>query len=564
MKRNSVRVALLALGFAAAAPAIGPAPARAQEWTRFRGPNGSGIGAAVDLPDEWTDADINWRVELPGGGHGSPVLWGDRVFLLAARDDATRIVVCLHAGDGRTLWAREYPGTTFRMNALNSYAASTPAVDPGAVYVTWTDPEAVRLVALDHDGNEIWTRDFGPYSSAHGPGTSPVVQGGRVVLTNDHRGTSFVVAVDRRTGRTVWQLDRPGGRAAYAVPCIRPAEGGGVDLVLASDKAGLVGVDPVDGTVRWQRTDAFPARVVGSPVLAGRMMMATCGVGGAGKALTAVLPRPGGEPRLVYQLKGRLVPYVPTPLVRGDRTYLLHDRGRLTCVRTADGEELWQENLGEKFFASPVWIADAGGTTSGGAVAGQPRAADAAAGDASPAAGSMHGSEGRGRLLLVSTEGNVHVVRVGRGCQRLAVNPLGEKSHATPAVAGGRVYVRTWSHLVSVGGRRAFTRTGSDDRLTGEPLYESGRVEVSGVEAAWGLCDVGHQGLFFDKEFGQYYNRRRQPVPPCPHPQPRSGGRICHRQPQRLDRYQLLDSAGAVRGRSQPLSIPWRRTSYSR
>ncbi len=420
MRRGNSRIALAVVVCVAS---IG-ATANAQEWTRFRGPNGSGIGDASDLPDTWTNADVNWHVALPGGGHGSPVLWGDRIFLLAATDDAARTVVCLHADDGRTLWTREYPGETFRMHGLNSYASSTPAADRDYVFVTWTGPEGVRLLGLDHEGREIWKRDLGPFSSAHGPGTSPMVHGKHLILANDQRGESFVIAVDRETGRTVWKLDRPGGRAAYAVPCVRPTAAGGTEILFASDRSGLVGVDPADGTVSWERTDAFPDRVVGSPVLAGRMILATCGSGGRGKVLSAVLPRRRGGPDLVYQVKGKPVPYVPTPLVLGERTYLLDDRGRLTCLRTADGEVLWTEEMDEKFFASPVCIDGPGSA-----------------------------ERGTGRLVLVSTEGTVHVVRVGERCERLSASPLAEKAHATPAIAGGRVYVRTWSHLVSIGGK---------------------------------------------------------------------------------------------------------------
>src|SRR5262249_10962871 len=104
-------------------------PIAAQEWRRFRGPNGSGIGKA-ELPARWTEEDINWKTALPGVGHSSRVLWGDRLFVTSG-EEATgkRIVVCLRASDGSQLWQREFPGQRHRKHADNSFASATPAVD---------------------------------------------------------------------------------------------------------------------------------------------------------------------------------------------------------------------------------------------------------------------------------------------------------------------------------------------------------------------------------------------------------------------------------------------------
>src|SRR5437763_13423615 len=128
----------------------------AQEWTRFRGPNGSGIGHAKDLPGKISDADVNWKIELPGTGHSSPVLWGERIFLTSTGDKSGGIsVLCLGAQDGRLLWRRDFALTPFPRHPFNSYASSTPAVDAERVYVVWNEPEHYRLAALDHDGKSV-------------------------------------------------------------------------------------------------------------------------------------------------------------------------------------------------------------------------------------------------------------------------------------------------------------------------------------------------------------------------------------------------------------------------
>src|SRR5262245_24851056 len=128
-------------GLAAALVSISVTCVSAQEWTRFRGPNGSGESETSTIPASWTEKDLNWKVELPGVGHSSPVLWGDKIFLLSADPkDATRYVLCLNAADGSTLWRRDYPGVTHKLHLKSSYASSTPVCDAKHVYVAWSDP----------------------------------------------------------------------------------------------------------------------------------------------------------------------------------------------------------------------------------------------------------------------------------------------------------------------------------------------------------------------------------------------------------------------------------------
>ena len=163
-------VVVLALHGVVGAPLAG-----AQDWTRFRGPNGSGVSDADTVPTRWTDNDYNWKVSLPGIGHSSPVIWGDKIFLISAFDDtATRLVLCLRATDGQIEWQREYTSTPHTKHQLNSFASSTPCVDEERVYVTWTAPEEFTLLALDHEGNEVWRRNLGPFVSQHSGGASPV------------------------------------------------------------------------------------------------------------------------------------------------------------------------------------------------------------------------------------------------------------------------------------------------------------------------------------------------------------------------------------------------------
>src|SRR5207248_817045 len=132
-----------------------------QEWTRFRGPNGSGIGK-VNVPAPLTEKDIVWSIELPGSGHGSPVLWGQKIFLAGGeKETAKRMLLCINAADGRVIWRRDFESRAYRYHPENSYASVTPAVDAENVYINWITPESYMLFAYDHAGKELWKQDLG-------------------------------------------------------------------------------------------------------------------------------------------------------------------------------------------------------------------------------------------------------------------------------------------------------------------------------------------------------------------------------------------------------------------
>lgn len=409
---------LLVLTLAAAA-------ASGQEWTRFRGPNGSGLAQPCPLPVRWTEKDYNWNVTPGGTGFGSPVLWGDRVFLLSADEKTgTRTVQCLTAADGKTLWSQPYPVTPFRHHGDNSLAASTPAVDKDRVYVCLAAPQAILLVALDHQGKEIWRRDLGTHQSQHGPCLTPIVWEDLVIVANDQDGPSNVLAVESATGKTAWQAPRKAGKATYCTPCVYqpaggpqgPAAGAPAQIVVTSSAEGMVGLDARTGKGEWSVRDVFPERCVGSPVVAGDLVVASCGVGSAGVRMVAVRPGRAGQPAAIAYERKSSIPYVPVPLYRDGLLFMLGDGGNVWCLRAATGEEVWQDKLPDKFYGSMV-CAD-------------------------------------GRLYCISRAGKVYVLSVGEKFALLATNDLGEKSFSTPAVAGGRMYLRTHSHLFSLGGRK--------------------------------------------------------------------------------------------------------------
>lgn len=392
--------------------------APAQEWTRFRGPNGTGLSEAKTIPTKWSAADINWKVALPGAGHSSPVLWGERVFVTSCDEKAGKFFVfCLKADDGSALWKKEFPLTPSEKHNLNSFATSTPTVDADRVYVCRTEAARVTLCALAHNGEQVWEKDLGPFTAQHGGGTSPILHDGMVIFPDEQSGESFLIAMDVRTGETRWKTPRTSGAGSYSTPCVYQPKQGKAQLIFNSEVHGISGLAPDTGKVIWEFEKAFDKRSVSSPVIAGEFIIGSCGSGGGGNFVVAVRPgnpTTGAKPERAYEVR-RSAPYVPTSVCVGDWLYMWSDAGIVSRVHAATGEVKWQERAGGNFFSSPVCV--------------------------------------DGRLFCVSTTGEVVVVAVSVKFEVLARNPLGETTHSTPAVAGGRMYIHTSGHLVSIGGK---------------------------------------------------------------------------------------------------------------
>ena len=388
-----------------------------QEWTRFRGPNGTGL-SATKIPADWGGDDVLYRSKLPGQGHSSPILWGEKVFLTGSAPDASRLMVfCVDGRNGETLWVRDFPYHEYRIHQFNSFASPSAAVDAERVYVSWGVPERLMMAAFDHDGTELWTRDLGGYESQHGCGASPMVYGDKVILANDQRGPSSLIALDKSTGATVWNTPRHSAAAGYGTAVERLDFAGKPELVFNSQADGISGIDPETGEVKWSFRDAFRLRSVSTAMLGEGIVIGTCGSGGGGDYLIAVRPpRAAGEdPEELYRIR-RNAPYVPTSLIKDGLLFMLDDSAFMSCADLKTGEIIWNERLPGRFFASPVGADD--------------------------------------RIFCVSDDGKVTVVAAGKEFKILGENDLREGSNATPAIANGKMYVRTLEHLIAIRGER--------------------------------------------------------------------------------------------------------------
>ena len=393
--------------------------ASAQDWPRFRGPNGTGVSDATTVPAKWTDKDVNWKATLPGRGHSSPVLWGDRVFLTSADlKKGERYLLCLSTSDGREFWRRRFGFSRYKTSKRNSYASNTPAADADRVYVLWQTTKESALHAFDHDGKPVWKADLGGYKAGHGTGSSPIVTGDMVIVCNDQDGDSFLAAFDRSTGEIRWKTPRIGDRACYSTPCVYVRAGHDPELIFTHSFRGITGVDVRTGRKNWEIKvfGTHKQRAVGSPVLFGDLVIGSSGFTSSEKNVVAVRPDASAKEtgaREVYRLQDR-VPHVPTPLVVGERLYLWSDLGIVSCVDAATGKRVWQGRVEGRYHGSPV---SAGG-----------------------------------RIYCIDQKGVVAVVATGDRFKLLARNDLGEPASSTPAIADGVMYVRTWSRLHSVGG----------------------------------------------------------------------------------------------------------------
>lgn len=390
-----------------------------QEWTRFRGPNGGGVSDATTIPESWTAGEVNWRVDLPGIGHGSPVVWGNRVYVNCERDEGlVRILQCRDTGTGELLWEHEFPATTHKKHKFNTFASSTPCVDEHHVYTAWGTPEALSLVALTHDGDVAWEAgNLGGIDGGHGFGTSPIVYGELVVIARDTESDSSLIALNRMTGDIVWNTPRPGGRLNYSTPCVFRQEGRGEVLVFVAWPIGVTAVDPADGSVVWESAcfaTEHGERAIASPVIYDDLVISTCAFVTSPKHLVALRPGAGSAVDEAYRVDNTTVPHIPSLIVYQDRLYAWSDQGIVTCYAAETGEKIWQSRVGGRFFGSPVCV--------------------------------------NGRLYCASADGELIVLATGDEFVELARVDLGEESHATPAVAGGAMFIRTFSHLMSVGG----------------------------------------------------------------------------------------------------------------
>jgi len=419
----------------------------AEDWPQWRGPQSQGVSSETGLPVRWSaEQNLAWKARLAGTGVSSPVVWGDLVivtsqtgrahkaagsFPLLARDDSTLaerenpiqeavsesgdvflVVEAFSRAVGKRLWEHRVKarGELPDLHEKHNLATPTPVVDGERVYALFGTGQ---LVALDLKGREVWTRHLGleisPFRTAWGHGSSPVLYGETLILLCDHQPRSYLLALDRRTGRQAWLADRGKGRVSHSTPLVVRGPNG--DELIVNSSARIDAYDPATGKLLWyagsERQTPIPSAVFSDGVI-------YLSRGYRNSDYLAL--RPGGKGDVsgshVLWRTPSGASYVPSIVVYDGLIYMTNEIGVVTCADAKTGTPVWRRRLDGVFFASPV------------------------AGD--------------GKIYMVSETGTTFVLRAGRQPEVLAENDLGERLLASPAISNGCLYLRSDGTLFAV------------------------------------------------------------------------------------------------------------------
>ena len=395
-------LALLPILFAAVLPFASPATAAiaATDWPAWRGPTRDGLAAPGQSPPiQWSETEnVLWKVPLPGRGHSSPTVVGERIYLATA-DPVTKSqsVLCLDRKSGKLLWQSEVhaDNAASGKHGNSSAASSTVACDGERLFINFLNAGAVHTSALDLAGKVLWQRKVCDFVAHQGFASSPVLHAALVLVAADHRGGGVIAALDQKTGAPVWSEARP-KLPNYTTPAIVQA-GGRTQMVLAGCNL-LTSLDPLTGKKLWEVAGSTEECVV---------TMVTDGVrvfaGGGYPKNHTVAVLADGSGTVAWQNTARV--YVPSMIVQAGHLYAVMDAGVAACWKSDTGEELWKERLGGDFFASPVRVDD--------------------------------------RIYASNVSGKTFVfTATPKGFQILAQNQLGEEAYASPVICGSRVYLR--------------------------------------------------------------------------------------------------------------------------
>ncbi len=420
--------------------------ASAGNWPQWRGPDGSGISNEKNLPTEWSPTkNIKWKTPIEGRSHSSPIVWGNKVFLTTAIEGPvvpgakavkhvlegdkeflhpdsvgadrkhTFKVLCLDRDSGKILWeSTAWEGTPYdNRHRKSSYAASTPATDGKLVYAFFGTE---GLYAYDYKGKLAWKASLGKLGTVGmGTGTSPILFENLVIVQADEENgaASFIVGVDKKTGKEVWRTPRK-VQVSWSTPLlVRTANR--AELITSGTET-VISYDPATGKELW-RHKGVESNAIPSPVANNEMVFLVAGFP-AKIALAIRLGQSGdltGTPNVPWKYE-KGTAYVPSPILYGDYLYLTTDRGILTCIDAKTGEVKYEGGripIPATFTASPVAF--------------------------------------EGKILMTSEDGDTFIVKSGPKHEILGTNSVGEPVYASPAIADGRIFIRGEKNLYCIG-----------------------------------------------------------------------------------------------------------------
>jgi len=397
--------------------------ASAENWPTWRGPGMQGHSSERNLPLRWsTTENVLWKSPLPGPGMSSPIVWEERIFVTQSldREGHRRALLCFHRRDGRLLWQRvtEYPERESTYAEEPHYCSASPVTD-GERVVAWFGSAGV--VCYDFDGNELWRRDLGKCEHIWGNAASPILYRDLVILNFGPGERTFLVALDKRTGREVWRVDQPGGKygaapsewiGSWSTPVV--ARIGARDELVMTWPEAVKAYDPATGRLLWS-CGGLGRLVYTSPLVTSDVVVALSGFGGPALAVT-----PGGEgdvttTRRLWHVE-RTTQRIGSGVIVGDYLYVVNANGVGQCIEWKSGRGVWTERIGGGTWGSIV--------------------------------------HADGRLYVTNQMGETVVFAAKPQLEILARNPLGERTQSSPAIANGVIYLRTYQHLWAIGNRQ--------------------------------------------------------------------------------------------------------------
>lgn len=399
-----------------------------ENWTQFRGSGAQGHSEAKGLPTEWSEeSNIVWKTPIDGKAWSSPVVWGDRIWVTNANSKGTSLsVLCLNKKTGKNIYDQELCTVKDPQfcHAFNSYASPTPILEEGLVYLTFGSPYTACLEA--ESGKVVWERKDFVCDHFRGSGSSPVIYKNLLILHFDGADHQFVVAMDKKTGDTVWKttrsvdykdLDTAGKpkrngdmRKAFGTPLIVKAEG--KDILVGAGAMALYGYDPMSGKELWRVDTIGTHSTACRPVAGHGLVFATMGFSKG--LLIAVRPDGRGEVTKshVAWKYSKAAPKKPSLLLDGDLVFMIDDGGIAACIEAKTGNEIWKERIGGNFSASPI-LAD-------------------------------------GNIYLFDEDGQGTVIEAARKFKLVARNGLDAGCMGSPAVSGDLLIVRTKKALYGI------------------------------------------------------------------------------------------------------------------
>jgi len=435
----------------------------AGDWPQWRGPRGDGTSNDSRVPIRWDEKEnIHWKTPIPGKGHSSPVVWGDRVFITTCLEkEEQRVLLCLDRRDGRILWQRTVLKAPLEpKHSLNSYASSTPATDGHFIWATFLNIPKFEVYCYDFDGKLVWQRSPGEFHSKHGFCAPPVLYKDMIILNGDQDADAYLVALDKNTGEERWRTDRPNKVRSYCPPLVIDSAGR-KQLVLTGSLC-TASYDPDTGKEIWI-VDGPTEQFVASMVFLDGIVFLTSGF--PEYHVMAIRPNGMGNVTKTHVLwhehcDASRAAYVPSPIAHDKHFFLVTDNGFAYCLDAKTGKRLWQHRLGDHHSASPV------------------------------SAGEL--------LYFPDDDGTTFVLRGSDKFELVGRNKLDEGCRASPAISDGQIFLRTLTHLYCIGEREKESKavieaTANLNHSSSAPSNRTG-ISISENSEAWKFLPPADKG----------------------------------------------------------------------